>query len=103
MNKTLPLIALVLILTACLSPSGGQPAPQVTVTSTPPPTDTPAPTMTPTPVAVDGIAENAEGNKLAYLNGEWTMLPALEGEYAKLLQQPGGKLVAVDADGRSCL
>jgi hypothetical protein len=53
------------------------------------PTETPLPTLTPTPIAVDGIAEDPEGNKLAYLDGEWTVLPALDGDY---------KLVA-DADG----
>jgi hypothetical protein len=56
--------------------------------------------MTPTPVAVDGIAEDAEGNKLAYLNGEWTMLPPLEGEFARMLHQPDGKVMAVDAGGK---
>lgn len=92
---------LLIILAACA------PAPQMTVTPdatatstlTPPPTETPLPTLTPTPIAVDGIAEDAEGNKLAYLSGEWTALPPLEGEYAKMLQQPDGAVVAVDEDG----
>jgi hypothetical protein len=86
MKKTaiFPLIVIALLLSSC--------APQVTVTSEvtvtlPPPTD--LPTLTPTPVAVDGIAEDAEGNKLVYLDGEWMVLPALDGSYK----------LAADADG----
>jgi hypothetical protein len=74
-----PLIVIALLLASCATP-------QVTVTSEvtvtlPPPTETPFPTLTPTPVAVNGIAEDAEGNKLAYLNGEWVVLPALDDDY----------------------
>jgi hypothetical protein len=86
MKRIFSLLSVFLILAAC--------SPQVTVTpeatlTPPPPTVTPLPTLTPTPIAVDGIAENAEGNKLAYLDGEWVVLPDLDGEY---------KLIA-DADG----
>jgi|GEM_PF-6106253 len=93
-----------LILAACA-------APQVTVTSEvtitlSPPTETPFPTLTPTPVAVNGIAEDADGNKLAYFDGEWVALP----EFAKNqatdvdrveVQKPGTKdqrIVALDAE-----
>lgn len=104
MKKTLLLI-LALILTACVSSPEGSSAPQATVTpkatptSTPPPTETPLPTLTPTPVAVDGIAENAEGDKLAFLNGEWRMLPELDADYASMRVDENGAVVAVDADG----
>jgi len=87
MKHILPLLSVVLILGAC-SPQVTV-ASEVTVTLPPPPTETPLPTLTPTPIAVDGIAEDAKGNKLAYLDGEWLTLPDLEGDY---------KLVA-DADG----
>lgn len=104
MNKFLfPILAL--ILAACVSSSEGSSAPQVTVapeatsTSTPPPTETPLPTLTPTPVAVNGIAENAEGDKLAFLNGEWRMLPELDADYASMRVDVNGSVVAVDADG----
>lgn len=74
MHKCLPLIALVVFLTACLSPSGNQPAPQVTatfpgistatdsLTSTPQPTSTPipSPTLTFTPTAVKYSAEQLD-------------------------------------------
>lgn len=109
MKFILPLLSVSLILAACMSFSEGAPAPQVTppspalgegagVRETPPPTETPLPTLTPTPVAMDGIAEDAKGDKLAYLNGEWLALPKLDAEYAKLMVD-GEKVVAVDAEG----
>lgn len=79
MKKTtiFPLIVIVLLLVSC--------TPQVTVTSAPTEccekvtvTSTPPPTLTSTPIAVNGIAEDAEGNKLAYLDGEWVVLPAFD-------------------------
>jgi hypothetical protein len=86
------LIVVSLLLAAC--------APQVTVTpeatlTLPPPTD--LPTLTPTPIAVDGIAEDAEGNKLAYLDGEWTVLPDLEGDYRLMADADGVR--ALDENG----
>lgn len=99
MKFILPLLSVSLILAACAPAPQVTVTPEATITSTPPPTETPLPTLTPTPVAVDGIAKDAEGNQLAYLNGEWTTLPPLGGEHAKLLQQPDGKVVAVDAEG----
>jgi hypothetical protein len=87
-----PLIVVSLLLAAC--------APQVTVTSevtltSPPPTD--LPTLPPTPIAVDGIAEDAEGNKLAYVDGEWTVLPDLGGNYKLVADADGVR--ALDANG----
>jgi hypothetical protein len=61
------------------------------------PTETPQPTLTPTPIAVDGIAEDAEGNKLAYLDGEWMVLPALDGSYKLAADADGVR--ALDKDG----
>jgi hypothetical protein len=87
MNIRLPLTALVILLTAACIPQVTV-TPEATLTLSPP-TETPLPTLTPTPIAVDGIAEDAEGNKLAYVDGEWVVLPALDGDY---------KLVA-DGDG----
>jgi hypothetical protein len=74
------------ILNAC------SPSPQVTVTLTPPPT------LTPTPIVVDGIAEDVKGNKLAYLNGEWIILPELEGDFRLMADKDG--IRAVDSDGK---
>jgi hypothetical protein len=98
MKFILPLLSISLILAACTPAPQVTVTPEATVTSTPPPTETPLPTLTPTPVAVDGIAEDAEGNKLAYLNGEWTVLPKLDADYPKLMVD-GDKVVAVDAEG----
>jgi hypothetical protein len=80
------------ILNAC------SPSPQVTVTSEVTVTLTPPPTLTPTPIVVDGIAEDVKGNKLAYLNGEWIILPELEGDFRLMADKDG--IRAVDSDGK---
>jgi hypothetical protein len=49
-------------------------------------------------VAVDGIAADDEGNPLAYLNGEWLALPALDADYASMRVDENGRVVAVNAN-----
>jgi hypothetical protein len=110
MNIRLPLTALVILFTAACAPQSDSLLPagegQGMREPSPPPTETPLPTLTPTPIAVDGIAEDAEGNKLAYLDGEWVALPEFaESQAANVdrveVQKPGTKdqrIVALDAD-----
>lgn len=96
MKKTL-LSALILILAACLSPSGDQPAPQVTVT--PEVTITPsAPILTPTPVPVDGVA-TIDGVLYVFDEAaqEWVALPELEGEFERVVVTEDERVVALDA------
>lgn len=81
------------LLTAC--------APQATVTPTPSETNTPAPTPTPTPVAIDGIAQDSEGNFLVYEEESqtWVILPKLDAEFDRMIVKEDGTIVAVDKYG----
>lgn len=86
-------ILLTVLLTAC--------APQVKAVPTPSLTNTPAPTLTPTPVAVEGIAEDTEGNFLFYEEESqtWVILPELAGDFDKIITKDDGSVVAVDKYG----
>jgi hypothetical protein len=97
MKKTL-LSALILVLAACLSPSGDNPAPQVIVT--PEVTITPpAPIPTPTPIAVDGVA-TIDGVLYVFNEAaqEWVALPELEAEFERVAVTEDGRVVALDAN-----
>ena len=86
------LITLIIILTACASP-------QVTATPAPiVPTDTPLPTFTPTPIAVDGVAQDSEGNFLVYneKSQTWEVLPKLDADFERILVKEDGLVVAVN-------
>lgn len=102
--KNLPVLFLLVLLTACAPAVTEPPAPTETPvpTNTPAPTATiiPSPTPTATPVAIDGVAD-VDGVRYVFDDEEqeWMALPSLDAEHASMMVNADGAVVALDENG----